>query len=366
LRNRAVGYGGKKPIQARWSHPTDPRLKRERSFATKREARAWIAQQDTDAARGGWVDPNRGHATVQAVAEEWLASRVRIGPRTMAGYQNILKVHIYPEWGKRRIASVDAAELQRWVNKLAKRRAPTTVHQILGVLNQVMRFAVRRGRIVVNPCTTVERPSKYRRVVIRPLTHSEVRALADSMPSHQDRCAVLIAAYMGLRAGELWALQRFDLNPLRRELTVARALKEVSANLGLPEGHTRITPSLIMGPTKTKATRKLSIPAFLIDELAGLKPTGDFLFVGPDGGPMRHTNWTSRVWANYRPAGARFHDLRHTCASLLIEQGRHPVEIAKHLGHTDVTVTLNIYSHMFPSTGEAMAEAMDAAWRQTG
>ena len=367
LRKRASGYGGKRPIQARWTHPTDPRVKRDRTFPTKREANAWMADQDTDARRGGWVDPNRGHATVKAVAEEWLASRVKIGPRTMAGYRNILAVHIYPEFGSRRIASVDPAEVQKWVNALAKKRAPNTVHGILGVLGQVMAFGVRRGRIAVNPCTSVERPSKHRRIQIRPLTHGEVRALADAMPTTADRVAILIAAYMGLRAGEIWGLQRTDLNPLRRELTVCRSLKEVDASFGLPEGHTRITPSLILGPTKTKATRKLSIPAFLIDELAGLTTSSSpFVFVGPDGGPIRHTNWTARVWVGCRPQGLRFHDLRHTCASLLIEQGRHPVEIARHLGHRDVTTTLNIYSHMFPSTGEAMAAAMDEAWRQAG
>ena len=75
LRKRAIGYGGDKPIQARWRHPTDARIKRERSFATKREARAWMAIQDADATRGIWTDPNLGRESCAAIAAEWQASR---------------------------------------------------------------------------------------------------------------------------------------------------------------------------------------------------------------------------------------------------------------------------------------------------
>lgn len=367
LRKRAIGYGGDKPIQARWRHPSDPRIKRERSFATKREARLWMAENDADAQRGVWTDPNLGRETVAAIAAEWQASRQRTGPKTRIGHDSILAHHVLPEFGPRRLASIDAADVQKWVNKLAAERAPNTVHNCFAVLRLVMDFAVRRRYIAVNPCLSVERPSKRRRIKINALDHQQVQSLAGSMPDAQARLAVLMAAYMGLRSGELWALRRASVNLLRRELVVDAALKELTKAQTadrLPDGYERLTPSLVIGPTKTHASRKLSIPAFLAGELESFIKTGPgdgFLFTDSDGGPIRHTNWYKRT---FKPlASVRFHDLRHSCAALLIEQGAHPAAIQQHLGHEDIRTTLNTYGSLFPAAQEAMAASMDAAYQ---
>ena len=367
LRKRAIGYGGDKPIQARWRHPADPRIKRERSFATKREARLWMAEQDADAQRGIWTDPNLGRETVAAIAAEWQASRQRTGPKTRIGHDSILAHHVVPEFGPRRLATIDAADIQKWVNTLATERAPNTVHNCFAVLRLVMDFAVRRRYIAVNPCLSVERPSKRRRVKINALDHQQVQSLAGSMPDPQARLAVLMAAYMGLRSGELWALRRASVNLLRRELVVDEALKELTTAQTdrLPDGYERITPSLVIGPTKTHATRKLSIPQFLAAELESFMEPGSpqsFLFTDSDGGPIRHTNFYKRT---FKPlAGAtRFHDLRHTCAALLIDQGAHPAAIQRHLGHEDIRTTLNTYGSLFPAAQEAMAASLDAAYQ---
>lgn len=366
LRKRAIGYGGDKPIQARWRHPTDASTKRERSFATKREAKAWMAIQDADAQRGIWTDPNLGRESFAAIAAEWQASRQRTGPKTRAGHDSILGRHLIPEFGPRRLATIDAADIQKWVNALSAKRAPNTVHNCFAVLRLVMDFAVRRRYIPVNPCLSVERPSKRRRVRITALTHAQVRALAGNMPTERDRVAVLTAAYMGLRSGELWALRRSDVNLLRRELVVDEAIKELpkTQTERLPEGYERLSPSLVIGPTKTHATRKLSIPSFLADELAVFIEPGSaqgFIFTDSDGGPVRHTNFYKRVFAPI--AVIRFHDLRHTCAALLIEQGAHPAAIQQHLGHEDIRTTLNTYGSLFPAAQEAMAAGMDEGYR---
>jgi hypothetical protein len=93
LRNRRTQpYSGPNPIKARWRHPDDPRVRRERSFATKREARVWIAEQDTDSKRGVWTDPNLGRETVEAIAEQWQeTTRHQIGPKTRQGYDSVLR-----------------------------------------------------------------------------------------------------------------------------------------------------------------------------------------------------------------------------------------------------------------------------------
>jgi integrase len=140
---------------------------------------------------------------------------------------------------------------------------------------------------------------------------------------------------------------------------------------------------LSFGPTKTHRSRTVSLPNFLrmmLNEhlVASTSPipaaggSADALvFPGPRGGPLRHGNFYRR---HFRPAveealphkrALRFHDLRHTAASLLIAQGAHPKLIQARLGHASITTTLDRYGHLFPSVEEALAEKLDNAYSAT-
>ncbi|HXB64600.1 MAG TPA: site-specific integrase [Solirubrobacteraceae bacterium] len=218
------------------------------------------------------------------------------------------------------------------------------------------------------------RPQEQRALRIRDahLPHPPIR-----------RYATRQAAYCGLRAGELWALQRHDIDLLHNRLYVRRALKDI-------RGH------LEFGDTKTTGSRRtVSLPTFLGAMLAEHMETmpanpDALLFVSPggggtrqkgDGGPIRHSLFVRRV---FKPAivgdkdkqrepalpadkhNLRFHDLRHTCASLLIAAGAHPKLIQARLGHSSITTTLDRYSHLFPSVEAALTDAFDATFNGAG
>lgn len=133
---------------------------------------------------------------------------------------------------------------------------------------------------------------------------------------------------------------------------------------------------LLFGPTKTGANRTISLPKFLremlTDYLGQPLPGGtggpeDLVFPSSNGLPMRHTLWYRRVFKpevrRALPAakhGLRFHDLRHTCASLLIAAGAHPKAIADRLGHADIRITMNRYGHLLPAVDAALVDALDA------
>ncbi len=146
-------------------------------------------------------------------------------------------------------------------------------------------------------------------------------------------------------------------NPLKGTIEVVEILTEVA-------GH------LEFGPPKTKASRRqVSLPSFLNGllreqtEVQGSGPN-DLVFVGRDGGPLRRTNFRKRQWIpSLKRAGlpteVRFHDLRHTCAALLIAQGAHPKEIQARLGHSSITTTLDRYGHLFPSLDERLSAGLD-------
>jgi integrase len=189
----------------------------------------------------------------------------------------------------------------------------------------------------------------------------DVTAVADAIDPFY-RTLVYTAAYTGLRAGELLALTRGDVELLRGVLHVRRALKDVDGTLEI-------------GPTKTHTTRTVSLPKFLREMLAahmGQLPDGlptALLFPSKTGKPLRHNLFYRRHFKRAVRAslpaekhGLRFHDLRHTCAALSVAAGAHVKLISARLGHSSVQITLDRYAHLFPSVEEALAEQLDAIY----
>jgi integrase len=168
-----------------------------------------------------------------------------------------------------------------------------------------------------------------------------------------------------LRAGEIAALKvkHLSLTADNPSLTVVEAASEVNGKL-------------TFGEPKTQASRRtVPLPAFLASQLRShlgdrrLNPES-YLFLSEQGGPWRHSNFMGRFW---RPAviralpphlhSLRFHDLRHTCASILISEGAHPKQISEWLGHSSITITLDRYGHLFPHLGQQLAQRLDTAYR---
>jgi integrase len=365
--------------QARWRPPGDTTdtQRIEKVFRTKRDAERWLSTMEADALRGAYLDPRQGQVPFSAVADEWKETWSRLAPKTRVGYTSILNRHVLPEFGAKKVAAIQPDQVQAFHNRLASRLKPNTVRRVMDVLRGVLALAVKRRYIASNPASTeaVELAPKQRRGIdVNPLTHEQVQTLLDALPEHW-RLPVLLDAYTGLRAGELWALRLRDVDPLRGELSITHALKEVTReqSADIPDTD-RLTPSLIIGPTKTYQTRKVSVPAFLLtalkDHLARPLPGGnaptDFLFTTPTGTPVRHNLFYKR---NFRSAAKstrpqqppRFHDLRHSCAAWLIAAGAHPLQIKLRLGHESIRTTMDTYGHLFPSAEPELAALLDAA-----
>jgi hypothetical protein len=133
---------------------------------------------------------------------------------------------------------------------------------------------------------------------------------------------------------------------------------------------------LVFGSTQTYDDRTIIVPGFLRSRLAEhlaarTEPEESALvFTAAQGGPLRHSNFYKRVWRPAKqvegvPEGLRIHDLRHTCAALLIAQGASPKAIQAHLGHSSIQVTFDRYGHLFPEDLEDLADRLDAAREST-
>jgi len=338
----------------------DPRAReRSKRFATKRDAERFLARQSADMQRGDYSDPQLGRISLEQWAEEWIATTVHLKPKTRVGYRSILDTHVLPAFGDLRVASIEQVDVRRFLAALAASgAAPGTVRNVYRVLSQVLGAAVGSGALKANPAAGIRLPRSPHAEMLF-LSAEQVLRLADAIGGRYGTL-ITFAAYTGLRAGEIGALRCGRVDLVDGAVDVVESLSEVNGKLAF-------------GPTKTYARRTVRLPRFLVEELTvylghAANDADAFVFTAPAGGPLRHNLFYQRA---FRPAvrragladGLRFHDLRHTCAALLIAQGAHPKAMQERLGHSSITVTLDRYGHLFPSLDEALTEGLDGTYR---
>ncbi|HVL03334.1 MAG TPA: tyrosine-type recombinase/integrase [Acidimicrobiales bacterium] len=335
----------------------DPqRRERIRTFRTRAEADRWLATVKTDLTRGDYVDPRLARTEFGHWAAEWLATTAHLRPKTRVGYEGDLRVHVLPVFSHRSVGSIQQVDVRRFVaDMIANGAAPGTVRNARKVLRLVLGTAQGSGAIRSNPCNGVRVPSSPKVEMVF-LSAEQVEDLATAI-GPRFATLVRLAAYTGLRAGEICALRVGRLDLLRGRLLVAESVTEV-------EGH-----GLVFGEPKTNERRSVTLPAFLRDELGSYLAGGktgadDFVFPSSAGGVLRYKMFYKRVFKPAvvvagLPTATRFHDLRHTCASLCIALGAHPKAIQERLGHSSITVTLDRYGHLFPKLDEALTQRLD-------
>jgi integrase len=196
---------------------------------------------------------------------------------------------------------------------------------------------------------------------MRFLNHDEVATLAAAIDTRY-RAMVLVAAYGGMRAGELIALRRRHVDLLHRTVTVVEQVQVVAGRFE------------VQAPKSAAGRRAIPLPSLVVEslqshlaEVAEPGPDG-IVFPGPAGGYLRLENFRRRAWDRaVRHAGLaplRFHDLRHTCASLAIAAGADVKVLQRMLGHSSAALTLDRYGHLLPGQAEQVALRLDEMARQ--
>jgi integrase len=355
---RRLKARGNRP-QVRWRDPlTSEELSR--LFDRMSDARAFKAKIEADIQKSIYVDPRSGKVPFGEWAEECLEARLHLRPASRARDESYMRNHVLPAFGHLPLAGISKLRVQAWVRKLHEGGlAPATVRECHRLLQGALSEAVDARLIPESPCRSISLPR---------IPHQEQRYLAPDQVERLTevvdptfRALVYCAVYLGCRWGELVGLKRDNLNLLKREVRIVGALEEVNGGPRYVE------------ETKTNASRRtLSIPPFLAEEL-GLHlqgaPESDFIFTGSKGALLRRSNFRKRYWkpsvnrAELDPE-LRFHDLRHSCASILISRGAHPKEIQARLGHASITTTLDRYGHLLPSLGSQLDESLEVAFRE--
>jgi integrase len=318
---------------------------------------------EADTLRGVWIDPEQGDMLFDELADRWFATKVHLRETTKLQYSYLLKKHLRPYFGERPIGSITVLDVQTW---LADRHAKTnlcanSVAKAYKVLRMVMEVAVDAGLILRTPCR-VKGAATERLPEMRAATPEEVAAIA-SVVEPRWQALVLMAAYSGLRWGELAGLRQKHLDPLHKKVRVLEQLLEVNGRL-------------MFAPPKTAAgVRTVALPQFLVEviveHVARFSQPGPegLVFVMPEGTPLRRENFRRRVWypavAAVGMEGFRFHDLRHTNATLAAASGAPLVALMARLGHASAAAAIR-YQHKIEGQDESVAEFLESVGRAAG
>jgi len=326
-----------------------------KTYRNQKDARNAAADQEGKVPRGEWVDPSRQIATVAERSATWLPTKSRLRPSSLARLEGVLRVHVLPRFGDYPLNRVSHADVQQWVMSLP---APTA-HKAHDALAQIMRAAIANREITFNPCQDIElthEESSEQRF----LSRDEVALLADSIEP-RFRALVLLAAFGGLRFGELAGLRRKRIDVLRGRVTVAETLSDVGGVLSF-------------GPPKTKRSRReVPLPRSIMRELEThleryVEPEADALvFTGPKGAPLRRAGFRRCWWQPATAAaglgGLKVHELRHSFVTLWRDAGADILDVSRRAGHSSVAFTLDRYGHLYQDRPDDLAEKLDELLR---
>jgi integrase len=378
-----------------------------KTFRTKKEAAAFLANIESSLNRGGYVDPHAGRQPFGPYAERWLRAR-KAELTTTARDASIMVNHVLPQWGLVPIGRIDHLGIQSWVTELATGLAPATVAECFRLASGVLRSAVRDRLIGVNPCEGVRLPPRrkgeHEGAIITPTVLTS--QLIPVVPARY-RALVALAGGTGMRWGECIGLRwnAVDWNgwdqPCQAHKTpfCEQCVAGYEITARVIRVAIEVAGAVTMKPyPKTRAGRRVvPLPPCVAAQLRGYRdaypagPAGE-IFTNLAGGPLRRTLFRSRVWrpslvcagllgkvietgpyrykaswhdktglewskeftterdavrhvANHAAGGLRFHDLRHSYATWLVSRGLPVNDIKEVMGHENASTTLNRYTH---------------------
>jgi integrase len=326
---------------------------------TKREV-----QQKLTRLQNQKLDGKLGDATKVTVAQylaRWLQDsvRTRSAGTTYARYKGIVTNHINKHVGGVKLASLTPAHIQGMYAAMERDGASLSAREYAhAVIRRALNVALRLGLVARNACSSVDAPKSQSRE-IQPLTPKQAQQLLKQAEGNRLQALFVLTVTTGIRQGELFALHWEDIDLENGTIAVRHTLEEISGKLRLKE------------PKSSSGRRNVDLPQLAVkalwDHKARMLAEGHagsgWVFCDTNGGPLRKSNFERRVWKPMRLAAElppiRFHDLRHTAATLLLVEGVHPKIVQERLGHSKITTTLDIYSHVLPGMQKEAAGKLD-------
>jgi integrase len=355
---------------ARYTVQTPEGSKRKTIYGKKRQDVAdQLAKALADRADGIVFDDK--NLTLGEYLDRWLSDAVRgtVRESTYSRDKYLVTNHVKPSIGRVKLKNLNARLLQSlYRERLDSGLSGSTVQKIHHVLHKALTQAMRWELIPRNPADSVKAPTPTPKEM-HPLSALEARQLLEAARGDRLEALYVLAIHTGMRRGELLALKWADVDLDLATVRVRRTLTRGEDGRGYVVGaatksgkgrHVRLTPSAVEALKRHRARQakeKLKV--------GGLYRDQDLVFAGEGGNPINPSNLRNR---SFKPLLERaglpritFHDLRHTCASLLFQRNVHPKFVQELLGHASVAITLDTYSHMLPGMGSEAADAIESA-----
>ena len=343
---------GKWLIQYRYTDWQGKRRKStKRGFATKREAEEWLRN---------FLITQKADFDMK-FADFWKMycadMETRLREHTMRTKKYIVDLKILPYFGNKRVNDITAADIRQWQNELIKMGySPTYLKTINNQLSAIFNYAVRYYDLKSNPCAKAGSMGKSKAEEMDFWTGEEFRKFIDSvMNKRLSYMAFMTLYWTGMRMGELLALNPKDVDLEKRTISITKSYQRLGKK------------DVITPPKTPKSKRVITIPEFLA---ADIKDYMDSLYELQENDrlfPITKYYLEHEMQRGIKESGVkriRVHDLRHSHASMLIELGFSPLEIANRLGHEKVETTLNTYAHLYPNKQTKLAERLDSEYRE--
>lgn len=304
--------------------------------------------------------------TVGQFLEKWLTDSVKskVRPRTYESYSELIRVHIAPAIGKRPLVKLNPQDVQGFLNlKMRSGLSARTVQYLHAVLRSALNQALRWGFVPRNVATLVTAP-RVEKPEIKPFTPEKARAFLAAVRGDRLEALYSTALALGLRRGEALGIHWTDLDLNSGRLMVRTSLQRIDGKLQLTEVKTfRSRRPLFLPKVAVEALKAHRQRQEQERLLAGSRwqETG-LVFTSRAGRPHDPRNALRQFHRFLALVGIprqRFHDLRHTCATLLLVQGVSPRTVMEILGHSQIRVTFDTYSHVLPVTHQEAMDKMD-------
>jgi integrase len=344
-----------------------PNGKRKTLYAkTRKEAADKLREAQRAIDNGISLDTER--MTVAAYLERWLEAGAKpsVKVRTYEGYESIVRVRVVPRIGTRQLAKLTALDVQGLYSDLSEAGlSARSVGHTHRCLHRAFAQAVKWGLVVRNPCDGATAP-RAERAEMAVLTPEQVNAFLAATIDHPMHAMYMLAITTGMRAGELLGLKWGDIDLDAGTLTVRRALQphKGAGLVFVTPKSARSRRTIVLSQRAIDALRAhRDRQTFLRKQLGDEWQDQDLVFPTLKGGP-HDPGWQREVfYAALDMAGMpriRFHDMRHTAATLLLGKGVHPKIVSEMLGHSTIGLTLDTYSHLLPAMHQQAAATMNA------
>ncbi|MEP7364874.1 MAG: tyrosine-type recombinase/integrase [Acidobacteriota bacterium] len=342
-----------------------------REAKTRRQVEEKLAKAQKSVASG--IDLESQSTTLSAYLHHWLTERVtqRVKPATLENYEYICRKHLLPELGEVRLNKLTPQAVQELLNRkhAGGGISVRTVRLIHSVLRIALNLAVRWRLVERNAADSVDLP-RQTKTRVSPFIPDELVGFLSAIEGDRLRALYLLAVGTGMRQGEILALRWEDVDLVRQTVTIRHSIRRAKGK------------GLLLGSPKSESSRRLlSLPILIVEALTvhkeaqeveraaegpKWKETGH-VFTTFVGTPIDACNLGQRFRAMLQRHGLRrmrFHDLRHTCASLMLHEGQALKSVSDLLGHSQISVTADFYGHTFLEAKQEAARKMETVLRR--